>query len=226
MVCKRYSDALSDVAAGAPPPAALDLHLAACGHCRGELAALQKALATAGHVLGYLAAVEPPAGFAQRIRAAAIRDAAPPVRANAWLWPACAAASALVIAIVLFVAVQPPRVAAELVENPQPMPASTATTRTPSVDSGSGAHEVASVAPALRPERHYTRLAAPEPPILVPPGQSAALMAFVASLSPDEPVADTPASDAEPAPALATLAPITIRPIEIVPLDPPAHLGT
>jgi hypothetical protein len=51
------------------------------------------------------------------------------------------------------------------------------------------------------------------------------LLAFVALINPDEPVADMDDTE-EPAAPLATLTPISIAPIEIVPLDPPTPYGT
>ena len=47
MACERYREALADVAAGAPAPAGVESHLAACEACREELAALRRAVALA-----------------------------------------------------------------------------------------------------------------------------------------------------------------------------------
>lgn len=227
MDCKRYSDALSDVAAGGPPPTALETHLAACAHCQGELTALRTALVIAGQELDRLAAIEPSAGFAQRVRAAAGRGAATPVRNVPWLWPACAAASALVIAVVLFVAGQPPRMNVDQVRTPVPVLAPAATAPTAAGDPGSlGSSEVVAVAPIARPDGRRAPPKTAEPVILIPAGESEALMAFVASIGPEAPVTDSEDTAARPPPALAALPPITINPIEIVPLDPAPHLGT
>lgn len=225
MDCKRYSNALSGVAAGDPPPGALERHLAVCNHCRGELALLRRALALAGQELDRVATMEPSAGFANRIRAAVIEDEPAPAPSVHWFWPASAMAGVLAVSVLLLIARQPqPHVTPEattVLALPVPV------TSTPTIDVDPA---VASEVVAESPRRPASSRARPmaasaEPPILVPRGESRALLAFAALIGPDEPVADMDAT-AGPAAPLAALTPITITQIEIVPLDPPAPFGT
>lgn len=226
MDCKRYSNALSGVAAGDLPPVSLERHLAVCDHCRGELALLRRGVALAGQELGRLTTVGPSAGFAKRIRAAVIDDAPAPAPATRWFWPASAAAGVLTISALLFIARQPqPRATSGATPTALAVPVPATNTPTIAVDPASAREFVAEspTRPASSRARRMTPSA--EPQILVPPGESRALLAFVALIGPDEPVAEADAT-AEPAAPLAALTPITIRPIEIVPLDPPAPFGT
>lgn len=226
MECKRYRDTLSDVAAGDPAPVALALHLAACAPCRRELAELENALGAAARELEGLATMEPSAGFKLRVRAAIDRRHAVQVRPLAWLWPACVAASAMIVAVVLLLTARPPRSGAELAQTEAPDPPIRVTDRRVVADSGSvSLSPVPPVASLPRPEPRSVPPVAAKPLILVPAGEARALMAFVASLGPDVPVAEAPVASTEQVPALQAAPPITIQPIDIVPLDQPLISG-
>ena len=71
MACERYEDALTETAAGAPPTADVESHLAGCARCREELAELRRTLALVDSDLRQLVAVEPSPELAVRIRRAA-----------------------------------------------------------------------------------------------------------------------------------------------------------
>ncbi len=120
MACERIREALADVAAGDPVPAAAEAHLASCEACRAELHVLQRALAVADADMARLLAAEPTPELAVRIRQAVaetrdlsphlpagIRHVAPesglsPAGRFGWLWPATAAAAALLVALAMF----------------------------------------------------------------------------------------------------------------------------
>ena len=223
MDCKRYSNALSSVAAGDPPPVALERHLAVCDHCRGELELLCSGLAMAGQELDKLATAEPSAALVGRIRAAAMDNTPVAAQAVRWIWPASAAASVLTISALLFIARQPEsHVTSDTPPTLLALPVPGANTATGDVDPASDVVAESPLQPAY--SRARPMAASTVPQVLVPPGEARTLLAFVALIGPDEPVADMDATT-EPAVPLA-MTPITIRPIEIVPLDPAPPFGT
>ena len=67
---------------------------------------------------------------------------------------------------------------------------------------------------------------APEPEVLVPPGETEALLRFVALVHRDRLAPTSFAAAGQPSADLAELALIDIKPLEIVPLDPAETSGT
>jgi anti-sigma factor RsiW len=275
MPCERYREALADVAAGAPAPAAVEAHLASCGACRAELRVLQRALAVADAEMAGLLAAEPTPELAVRIRqAVAEAESRGPALSHelssawrfGWLWPATAAAATLLVALAVALgrgteSTPAPRVA---VSSDRPEP--TGSTRVPEPrgefviprdsdrtgpEGSAGTADTSSPGPADAPRGDRVvakatgelpvrarddgvptrapsadRRAIPaEPEVLVPPGETEALLRFAALLqrravAPDSLlVADLSAPLAEPRA-------VELAPLVIIPLDPAETSGT
>lgn len=232
MPCERYRDALTDVAAGRPAPVDLEGHLASCGDCRSQLAALRAALAGADAELAGLLAAEPSPELAVRIRRAVAESEASPAWRLGWLWPATAVAATLLVALA---------VALGRGTGPAPVPRVAEDARPPQSAFAARGEEPAGeplvpavaaqpptpVPPAasLRPRRAGRSVIPAGPEVLVPPGEAEALLRFAAHLqtrgvSPESLlVADLSA----PLPELDAM---EIQPLEIVPLDPAETSGT
>ena len=103
MACERYHEALTDVAAGAPAPAGVEAHLAACEGCRADLAALRQALAVADAEMAGLVAAQPSPELGARIRQAVAEAEPSPAWRLGWVWPATAAAATLLVALAVWV---------------------------------------------------------------------------------------------------------------------------
>ena len=97
MDCGRRRAALNRVAAGEPPAAALEAHLAGCPECRASLERARRALAAADAELGVAARRSLPPGFEGRVLRALRDPARAPVR-GPWVWRAAAAAVGLALA--------------------------------------------------------------------------------------------------------------------------------
>ena len=224
MACKRYRDALSDVAAGAPASAGALAHLASCEACRVELAALRQAVAAADDELARLRVAEPSPDLAARIRTALAESAetAPGWRLG---WGLTLAAAGAVVVATIFVVERAPR----------PEPPATVADRAPAHVTPRAAPAPETVVPGSarrsQPVGSRRRTSKPpgtgrarEPEVLVPAGEAEALVRLAASLrrrsvTPESLlVADLSAPLAEPKVE-------EIRPIEIVPLDPAESSG-
>lgn len=224
MSCERYAEAIADAAASAAPAVELERHLGECASCRQELAALREALGLADSALGEIAAAEPSPGLRVRIRQAAVEnDARVPV-AWRWLWPATAAVLLLVAVAAGFWraggSAPAPRVAVAVTLQPPPVVRSEGSV-------GRSTHPLAAAGQA--PARsgatgRHPHLAEPE--VLVPPGQRAALLRFVALVQRERLAPASLMAAGEPSADLAEPPPIQIRPLEIVPLDPAEGSGT
>jgi len=225
MACKRYRDALSDLAAGTPASAGALAHLASCEACRAELAALRQALAAADDELARLRLAEPSPDLVARIRVALAEsaEAAPGWRLG-WGFVVTAAAAAVVV-ISVFVAGRGPRP-----EPPAPVadraPAREATRATPTPET-----VVAGSVRRAQPVEHRPRASsspragrAREPEVLVPAGEAEALLRLAADLRRRSVTQDSllVADLSEP---LAEAREVVIRPLEIVPLDPAESSG-
>lgn len=229
MACERYEDALTETAAGAPPAAGLELHLAGCARCREELEELRRTLALVDSDLRQLVAVEPSPELAVRIRRAAAEAEPQTTSRPVWLWPALAAAAALMLAVAIVTRREPTQPSVTTIEGraqdatPTPGPART-TASVPVPAPVAAAHAVARdharAADARRP------VAPSEPEIIVPPGGAEALVRLLARLDRDKLVPPVLASVDRPSPDLAELRSIDIPPLEIVPLDPAEDRGT
>jgi hypothetical protein len=230
MACERFEDALTETAAGAPPAADLELHLAGCARCREELAALRRTLALVDSDLRQLVAAEPSPELAVRIRGAAAE--APLERRPAWLWPALAAAAVLVLAVAIVTRRGPPQAPAATAQNsPATLAATPEPPRIAPTDGSSAPVVPATVATARSipladshtavPRRPVT---AAEPEVIVPSGEAEALLRYAQGLrqrtltTESLLVADLQAPLAEPRR-------VEIRPLEIVPLDPEEDSG-
>jgi hypothetical protein len=251
MACERYRDALTDVAAGEPATAAVEAHLASCEACRIELQVRRRALALADTEMARLLAAEPSPELAVRIRQAVAGSEPSPGWRFGWLWPATAAAMMLLaLGVVMPRGTRPapePRVAVDA-DRPQSAggtramepvgaPVAPADRRVPGADG----HDLVTPRSSGQSERRGvhspggspgTRQAgvprddrAPEPEVLVPAGETEALLRFTAHLrtrvvSPDSLlVADLSAPLPEPKG-------VEIQPLAIVPLDPAETSGT
>ncbi|HXK11773.1 MAG TPA: hypothetical protein VMT70_19165 [Vicinamibacteria bacterium] len=240
MACERYREALADVAAGVPAPAAVEEHLGSCAGCREELAVRRRALALADEELAALLSAEPSPSLTARIRQEAARPSSAPVLRFAWLWPAtaaAAAAAALLVALVVW-----------LGRGPSPSPEARVAVHAPVVprDSaspgreGSATRPMPRAAPRPAPEGS-TGSPYPSPPrrppaarpdvlrepeVLVPPGGGEALLRLVAIVHRERLSPAGLAAAGQPAPELTELVPLDIKPLEIVPLDPAETSGT
>jgi anti-sigma factor RsiW len=223
MACERYEDALSEAAAGAPPAAELESHLASCARCRENLEELRRTLALVDSDLRQLVAVEPSPALAARIRRAAAEPEAPQ-RPGFWLWPAVAAAGLLVVlAVTLGRRPSAERAVAQEARPPQPIGAtSSPRVAEPAVIPSAPPPPVAARGRALAGHRE----AAAEPEVLVPPGETEALLRLVARMDRDKVAPPVLVSVDRPSPELAELRSIDITPLEIVPLDPAESSGT
>jgi hypothetical protein len=225
MACKRYRDALSDVAAGAPASADALAHLASCEACRVELLAQRQALAAADDELAELRVAEPSPDLAARIRTALAEssEAAPGWRLGRGFMLTAAAAAVVVASV--FVAQR----------NPRPEPPATVADRAPAVETPRATPAPEGSVPATRrssqPVESQPRVSgrartqrARDPEVLVPAGEAEGLLRFVAflqrrSVTPDSLlVADLSAPLTEPRVG-------EIPPLEIVPLDPTESSG-
>jgi len=229
MACDR--DALSDVAAGAAASAELAGHLAACAACRAQLAALQRALAAADEEIARLLAVEPSPELVARIRSAVAESEAAPAWRAGWLWPALAAAAALVVTLAVVTRRPPshePAVAGRARPAPQPSEVAHPPASAPEPSRDAAVADVAAggSAPLPRPRPAARRRTPAEPEVLVPPGETEALLRLVALVHRERLTPAALAAVGQPAGDLAELRPIEIKPLEIVPLDPAESSGT
>ena len=243
MACERYRGALTDVGAGAPAPAELETHLAACQACRAELQAVQRALALADASLRDLLAAEAGPAFRARIRKA-VGEEAERVRGRRhffWTWGAVPAIGTALMVLAALVAWRQARIPkppsgpsvvqsqgqpsganmsrpAEATSPALPRPeagasSSAETSQGPRHVAGSHLRSRARQAPAL------TQAASAEPEVLVPPGEAEALLRFALDLQHRQLAPDSLLL-ADLAAPLPDPKPIEIAPLEIVPLDP------
>ncbi len=236
MACERYRETLADVAAGAPAPAPVEAHLAACEACRAELAELQRALAVADAEVAALVAAEPSPGLAVRIRhAVAEAEPSSPWRFG-WLWPAAAATTTLLVALAVWLS-RAPSPGPHLAVDGRAQRSTVATRTAESTPAPVIPRDVARTGPegsAVRPARRAhagsrtaSRRSVPtEPEVLVPPGEAEALLRFVALVHRERLAPAVLVAAGQPSPDLAELTPIDIKPLEIVPLDPAEASGT
>lgn len=229
MACERYEDALTETAAGAPPAAGLESHLAGCARCREELAALRRTLALVDSDLRQLVAVEPSPELAVRIRRAAAEAEPQTTSRPVWLWPALAAAAVLMLAVATVTRREPSQAHVATSESrvPQVTPSPELPRGIPAAPEGPRA-VVARPVPRDHARAAETRrpVAPSEPEIIVPPGETEALLRLVARMDRDKLAPPVLASVDRPSPELAELRSIDITPLEIVPLDPAESSGT
>jgi hypothetical protein len=241
MACERYREAVADVAAGLPAPAGLDAHLATCKACRAELAGLRHALAVADTELARLLSAEPTPELAARIRHAVAESDPSPGWRFGWVWPATATVATLLVALAVFLARGTPSAPESRMAVDARRPQSAGSTRAVEAAGADGLNDVVTPrSPGQAGRRGVrspggslgTRQAgvpredrAPEPEVLVPPGEGEALLRFAAQLqrravAPDSLlVADLSAPLAEPRA-------VEMAPLEIIPLDPDETSGT
>ena len=225
MACKRYRDALNDVAAGSSASAEVGSHLASCEACRDELRALRQALAAADDELALLRVAEPSPDLAARIRTAVAESAeAEPGWRLGWGFMVAAAVAVVVVATV-FVAQRGPRPEPPaLVADRAPAHESLRATPAPGTVVPESARRSQPVESQPRVSGRARAQRPREPEVLVPAGEAEGMLRFAASLrrrsvTPDSLlVADLSAPLAGPKL-------VEIRPIEIVPLDPAESSG-
>jgi hypothetical protein len=251
MSCDRYRDALTDLAAGGTAPARLDAHLASCGRCREELAAVRRRLALAEAEMAQLVGAEPSPGLAVRIRAAVAEPEAARTWPLGWMWPAIAASVVLLAALAVW-ATRAPAPARVAVENePATVPgegraAGPAQTRpagpaSPTAEPPQRARASEPPSPEARPLlaargrratdiiRHRgspARGVPATPEVLVPRGETEALVRFAAIVHRDRQAPAAFLAAGRPSEDLAEPAELVIEPLEIVPLEPAGTPGT
>jgi hypothetical protein len=234
MACERYEDALTEAAAGAPPAAGLESHLAVCARCRQELEELRRTLALVDSDLRQLVAVEPSPELAVRIRRAAAEAGPQATSRPVWLWPALAAAAALMLAVAFLARREPSQTQVATAESrvPQPTTSPESANKIPSAPEGPRAVTARPVPPDHARAADTRRPVAPsEPEIIVPPGEAEALLRLVARLNRERLAAPVMGAAGQPSPDLAEpgsveIGSIDIQPLEIVPLDPAESAGT
>jgi hypothetical protein len=252
MACERHGEALADVAAGLPAPVRLEAHLGSCEACRTELAALRQALAVADAEMAGLLSVEPSPELAVRIREAVAETEASPGWRLGWLWPAAAAAATLLVALAVGRGRGPgptpePRVAVDA-RPPQSAggtggAGSAGETVIPGADRQlAGPPEDGPVTSRSSGQAKRRGVRGPGgslgtrqagvprddrgPEVLVPPGETEALLRFVALVHRERLAPAALAAAGQPSADLAELTTIDIKPLEIVPLDPAETSGT
>jgi anti-sigma factor RsiW len=230
MACERFRDALTDVAAGAPAPVAVEAHLASCEGCQAELHRLRQALAVADAQMAGLVAAEPSPELLARIRQAVAEASPSPAWRFGWMWPATAAAATLLVALAVWVG-----------RGPSPSPEArvavdgkgSAIPADPSSPGSNGAPRD-DRAPAVGDRRSPPRARAATvgvprddaPEVLVPPGEGEALLRLVALVHRERLSPAGLGAAGQPSPDLAEPVPLEITPIEIVPLDAAETSGT
>jgi hypothetical protein len=233
MACERYRDALSDLAAGGPAQAEVELHLQSCEACRVELAQLRQVLGIVDQELARLVAAEPSPELAARIRSVVAESGASPGWGFGWLWPAAGVGVAVLVALALVTSRdRSPRAEPSLASH-----ATTEASRSRTTDSevalGSGRAGAASAhaaTPAPVRDRKEPRSTPPtastrliEAEILVPPGQEEALLRFADDLQRRQVrlgsllVADVEAPLPEPGDIDLSL--LETKPLDTAPLD-------
>lgn len=220
MVCARYRDALTGLAAGGEAPVALEAHLAGCERCRAELVALRQLLAVADQGLAHLSAAEPAGSFVPRIRAAMAFQEVPARRAI-WLWPSLATAAAVSL-VALFVVMRPAREVAAVVDASAKPQIAVVTVSEPPPAS----EPAPKIVDAKPPKERRTIRKAVEPEVLVPAGEAHALVQWVALVNREQRVSALLADADVTAGQNITPTNIQIQPIEFVPLDPANNPGT
>ena len=242
MACERYREAVGDLAAGLPAPAGLDAHLATCEACRAELAGLRHALAVADTELARMLSAEPTPELAARIRRAVAESDPSPGWRFGWVWPATATVATLLVALAVFLARGTPSAPESRMAVDAHGPQSAGSTRAVEAAGTDGLNDVVTPrSPGQAGRRGVrspggslgTRQAGvprddrpPEPEVLVPPGETEALLRFVALVHRERLAPAALAAAGQPSADLAELASIDIQPLEIVPLDPAETSGT
>jgi hypothetical protein len=234
MACERRRDALSELAAGAPASAVLEVHLARCEACREELATLRRALGAVDADLRQLLAAEDSPALAARIRQAAVETEA----RSGWrpAFALLALATVVAVAAASFI----------LLRRGETASAPTAAFTPPPLVGASAPHAPvaarvrpapgeASVGPAVAATVHEPapapRTVPREPEVLVPPGQLEALLRLSALVSrervtpPGMEASGRAIADLAEPPAIEVRS-VDIQPLEIVPLDPAEDSGT
>jgi hypothetical protein len=168
-----------------------------------------------------------------RIRQAVAGSEAPPAWRFGWLWPATAVAATLLVALAVWVGRAPSPQSRVAMDESRPRPAASAPAR-PSAGgpvilktldrmAADTAAAAAKGPPALPPRAPTVPS---EPEVLVPPGESEALLRLVALVHRNHLSPASLAATGTPSADLAELAPLDIPALEIVPLDPAETSGT
>ncbi len=170
-----------------------------------------------------------------RIRRAAAEAEPQTTSRPVWLWPALAAAAALMLAVAFLARREPSQTHVATAEGRVPQP-------TTSPEAPGGIPSAPAAGRALWPRAPFlaitlarqtlARPVAPsEPEIIVPPGEAEALLRLVARLNRERLAAPVMGAAGQPSPDLAEpgsveIGSIDIQPLEIVPLDPAESAGT
>jgi hypothetical protein len=218
--------------------------------CREELHVLRQALAMADAEMAGLAIAEPTPGLAARIRQAVAAEDPSPAWRFGWLWPATAAAAALLVALAVVLGrgtppTDGPPVAVDVARPPatnsgpagadSSSPGLTAATAHEQAFRGAFPEKRSTRQVIAQGDPRFTRVGTrsdkvhpipAQPEVMVPPGEAETLLRFVAQVHRDRLAPTSFAAAGEPSADLAELALIDIQPLEIVPLDPAEVSGT
>ena len=241
MACERYREALADVAAGVPAAAGLEAHLASCDACRAELAGLRHALAVADAELARMLSAEPTPKLAARIRRAVAESDPSPGWRFGWLWPATATAATLLVALAVFLARGIPSAPESRMAVDAHGPQSAGSTRAVEAAGADGLDDVVTPRSTGQAGRRGVRSPggslgtrqagvpregrALEPEVLVPPGETEALLRFAADVRPRVVSSDS-LLVADMSGPLTEPKGVEIQSLVIVPLDPAEPSGT
>jgi hypothetical protein len=210
MSCERHADAILEHALGEPAPPELEAHLRSCAACREALQRERRLLGGIDGELRDAVSLVPSPAFLPRVRERVAREA----DARTWTWsrlvPAGAVAATLAIgAWLLQSSPKPPSSAVVRVEPRRETPAPS-----PAVVEVPRRSEASAVSMARK-----SRPARSEPEVLVPPGEEAALLRFVATIRAGRVDATALVQEPAPPPPDLGIAPLAeLPPLEVKPL--------
>jgi len=222
MACKRYREALTDLAAGGAAPAELEAHLGTCVACREELALSRRALEAVDAELGVLASVKPSPSLEVRIRQASTEREAGAAWRPSFVFQALAAALVVVAMAFVLLRGREPMPASIATTSPRPPQAEPAPNPAPPAPEATAAPRLALTAQSKetirRPSASARPAVPPEPEVLVPPGQLEALQRLAALVNRERIASPSLAAVEQGSPELVPPPPIDVRSVEITPL--------
>jgi hypothetical protein len=213
--CEKYSDWITDAATGALAPSRepeLLAHAAECDACREAYDHAREIAAFVDRSVESLVSGEPSAHFNTRLRARIAAEHIAP-RPNWAAWAPIAAGIFALAALLLILVFRTQRTnTPSIANNSRPASVSSQPSNPPSPSTTQ--NPPAQVARRRTTPKHPK--SPPEPEVLVPPGQLAAIMQFAAAIRSGRIDGDKLLAAEE-----QTNAPLEIKPLEIVPLVPP-----
>ncbi len=211
--CEKYADWITDAATGGLAPSRepeLLAHAAGCDACREAYDHARELAAFVNRGVESLVSGEPSAHFNTRLRARIAAERIP-ARPNWPAWAPIAAGVFALAALLLILVLRTQRtIAPSIANNSQPASVSLQPPNPP----GTAQNPPVQAARRRIPANHLK--SAPQPEIIVPPGQLVAIMQFAAAVRSGHIDGDELLAAEE-----QTNAPLEIKPLEIVPLVPP-----